>query len=151
MKICKSLLLGLILFSALSCEKKEDEPEITISELAGSWIATSSVFTKASNGNESIDLIALGGEISFTMLENGGVRTWLTLGSFSDEWDSQAVITNSRTLTLTPVEEERGVNTFEFELDNNTLKLINRNDSFDFTLSGAAEVPASSVTILERN
>ena len=151
MKINNLFLLGLLFIFVLSCDKKEEEPEITISDLAGSWIATSSVFTNSSNANEVIDLIASGGELRFTMLENGGVRTWLTLDTFSDEWDSQAVITNQSTLTLTPQEAERGINAFEFELDNNMLKLTNNNASFDFTLTGAAEVPASSVSIFERN
>lgn len=151
MKIFNYLFLGLILASTISCEKKEEEPALTIQDLAGSWNATSYMITNKSNALVSVDLIALGGELSFTMLENGGVRTWFVLESFSDEWDSQAVLTNSQTLTLTPVEAQRGVNTFEFVYDNNTLKLTNQNDSFDFTLSGAAEVPATSVTIFERN
>jgi len=150
MKIYRYIFLVLIFASAISCDKEEEESAITIQDLAGSWNATSSVFTNKSSADDVVDLIALGGELRFTMLEDGGVRTWLTLDSFSDEWDSQTVITNSNTMTLTPVEVERGVNTFEFVLDNNTLKLTNNNDSFDFTLSGATEVPASSVTIFER-
>ena len=137
--------------SALSCDKKEEEPAITIDDLTGSWNGTSFVFTNNSNANDVIDLIAFGGELRFTMLEGGRVRTWFALDSISDEWDSQAVLTNSNILTLTPVEAERGVKTYEFLLDNNTLKLTNDQDSFDFTLSGATEVAALSVTFFERN
>lgn len=151
MKINSLFLLGLIFLSALSCDKKEEEPAITIDDLTGSWNGTSFVFTNNSNANDVIDLIAFGGELRFTMLEGGRVRTWFALDSISDEWDSQAVLTNSNILTLTPVEAERGVKTYEFVLDNNTLKLTNDQDSFDFTLSGATEVPALSVTFFERN
>ncbi len=151
MKIYTFLLLGLILATTLSCDKNEEETPISIDDLAGSWIAVSSVYTNNSNSENVIDLVTLGAEIRVTMLDNGGTRTWVTLDPFSDEWDSQAVITNNNTLTLTPVEAERGVNIFEFVLDNNTLELTNRDDSFDFTFTGASEVPATSVTLFERN
>jgi len=151
MNISGKIFFGLIIVFAIGCDKKEEEPAITIDDLVGSWNATSSVFTNKSNANDVIDLIALGGELRFTMLQDGGVRTWFTLDTISDEWDSQAVLTNNSTLTITPVEAERGTNTVEVVLDNNTLELTNNNTSFDFTLSGAAEVPASSVTFFERN
>lgn len=151
MKIFSHLSLGLIIAFLLSCDKEEEAPAITIDDLVGSWKASSTVFTNNSNPAQFIDLIALGGELRFTMLDNGGVRTWLSIDTISDEWDSQAVITNGNTLTLTPVETDRGTNTYDFVLDNNTLELTNKNDSFDFTLSGASEVPATSVTIFNRN
>ena len=153
MKIYNLLFLGLIIAFTISCSEKAVEPEetITIDNFVGSWKATSFVFTNNSNSDEAIDLIEIGGELRFTMLENGGVRTWLTVGSFSDEWDSQAVLSNSGTLILTPVEAARGVDTFDFVLENNTLELTNHNESFDFTLTDVPEVPATSVTMFERN
>ena len=152
MKIYNLIFLGLIVASVISCDKNsvEPEPAITINNFVGSWNATSYVLTNNSNSSEVIDLIANGGELRFTMLDGGGVRTWITVGSFSDEWDSQAKLTNSSTLVLTPVEAARGVNTFEFVLENNTLELTNYTDSFDFTLTGATEVPATSVVIFVR-
>ena len=152
MKIYNLIFLGLIVASVISCDKNsvEPEPAVTINDIVGSWNATSYVLTNNSNSSEVIDLIANGGELRFTMLDGGGVRTWITVGSFSDEWDSQAKLTNSSTLVLTPVEAARGVNTFEFVLENNTLDLTNYNDSFDFTLTGATEVPATSVVIFVR-
>jgi hypothetical protein len=150
MKKLNYLFFGLILASAMSCDKKEEESAVTIDDIVGSWKATSSVFTNNADPSEVADLIAIGGELRFTMLNDGGVRTWFELDTISDEWDSQAVITNN-IMTLTPAEPDRGINTFEFELDNNTLELSNSSASFDFTLSGADEVPASSVTMFERN
>lgn len=151
MKVFNSIFLGLILVSILSCDKEEEEPTVTIADIAGSWKATSSVFTNKANANDEIDLISIGAELRFTMLDDGGVRTWFNLDTISDEWDSQAVLKNGSTLTLTPVEMERGVSTYELVLDENTLELTNENTSFDFTFSGAEEVPARSVAIFERN
>ena len=153
MKIYNLLFLGLIVASVISCDNNSVEPEagITINDFVGSWKATSVVLTNNSNSSEVIDLISNGGELRFTMLEGGGVRTWLTIDSFSDEWDSQAKLTNSSTIVLTPVEAARGVSTFGFVLENNTLQLTNSNDSFDFTLTGATEVPATSVVMFVKN
>lgn len=151
MKFLNLIFFGLMAASLISCDKTEEEPAITIDDFVGSWKATSSVFTNKADTNEVIDLIALGGELRFTMLKGGGVRTWFTLDSFSDEWDSQAVLSTDNTLTLTPAEAERGVITYEFVLDNNTLQLTNFNASIDFTLSGANESQAISVTIFEYN
>ena len=152
MKIYNLIFLGLIVASVISCDKNsvEPEPAVTINDIVGSWNATSYVLTNNSNSSEIFDLIANGGDLDFTMLKGGGVRTWISIGSFSDEWDSQAKLTNSSTLVMTPVETARGVNTFEFVLENNTLELTNYNDSFDFTLTGATEVPATSVVIFVR-
>jgi hypothetical protein len=80
------------------------------------------------------------------MLDHGGVRTWVSIDSYSDEWDSQASITGSRELTVTPVESSRRTGVLEFEFMNNELIFIDRDNSFDFTLSDTTEVPATSVT-----
>jgi hypothetical protein len=151
MKNLKLVLLGLIFAGVISCEKEEETPSITLDDFVGTWNATSSVFTNTSNASETVDLITLGGELRFTMLEGGGVRTWFTLDTISDEWDAQAELTNSNTLTLTPVEMERGVNTYEFDLDDNRLTLTDKSTSFDFTLSDSPEVSATSVTTFVRN
>ena len=151
MKNVKLVLLGIIVAVAISCEKGEEEPSLTIDDFVGSWDATSFLFTNKANAGETVDLIALGGELRFTMLDGGGVRTWFTLDTISDEWDSQAVLSGSSTLTLTPVEAERGVRSFEYVLDNNSLILTNSQDSFDFTLSDGPEVPAVSVSNFARN
>lgn len=151
MKILNLIFLAFIVTSVISCDKTGEVPEITIDEFVGSWKATSAVFTNKANSSEEIDLISLGGELSFTMLEGGGVRTWFTIDSISDEWDSQAVLSGTNTLVLTPIEAERGVNTYEFVYEDNTLTLTNNDDSIDFTLSDAGELPATSVTIFMRN
>jgi hypothetical protein len=151
MKFYNFLLTGFIVAALVSCDKNEEETALTISDFVGSWNATSAVFTDNSNSNNIIDFIQIGGEIRFTMLDHGGVRTWVDLDTFSDEWDSQAVLTNSSILTMTPTEATRSVITYEFILDDNILTLTNRNANFDFSLSGAAEVPATLVTTLVRN
>jgi hypothetical protein len=93
--------------------------------------------------------VAAGGETRTTVLQGGGARTWVTLGTFSDEWDAQLAI-NGNTLTSTPAEAARGVRNYTFTLVGSTLTLTNDNGSFDFTLTGADGVPTTEVTVFVR-
>ena len=153
MKIYNLIFLGFIVASTISCSDKAVEPgeAVTIDDFVGSWNATSYVVTNNSDPSVELNLIALDAEFRFTMLEKGRVRTWFTLGTYSDEWDSQAELTDNGTLVLTPAETARGVDTLDYVIDNNTLELTNHNASFDFTLTGATEVPATSVMMFVRD
>lgn len=154
MKNLKLALLLLLMVFSSACGGDDDgstkEKVVTIEDFVGSWKATSMKFTNNSNVAEQFDFISNGGALDFTMLTGGKVRTWMSLGEFSDEWDGTAVMKNSNTIVVTPVEAERGTNTFKFELTNSSLTLTNEDDSFDFTLSGEAEVSATSVIVLVR-
>ena len=122
---------------------------ITVVDFVGSWTASSVVFTNNVNSSESIDLIAIGGETRMTVLVGGGVRTWVDVGDFSDEWDATLSVSGN-TVTSTPVESSRPVVRFTFTMNGNTLTLTNTSEEFDFTLSGAAEVAATQVIVFER-
>ena len=134
----------------LSCSKDDsiDDsiPAITLADLAGSWIATSSTFTNNANDSEKVDFIAKGGEIRFTMFTDGRVRTWIEFnGSPVDEWDALAVIKEENVMVVTPAEMSRSVYTLGFKLEDDQVTLTNENDRFDFTLMGGEEVSATSV------
>lgn len=122
---------------------------ITIADFVGSWTASSVVFTNNVNSSESIDLIAIGGETRMTVLVGGGVRTWVDVGDFSDEWDATLSVSGN-TVTSTPVESSRPVVQFTFTMNGNTLTLTDTSSEFDFTLTGAAEVAATQVIVFER-
>ena len=123
---------------------------LALSDLVGSWSATSEVYTNNANASQKIDLIALGGEHRVTMLSGGGTRTWIDVGTFHDEWDSQATLDASgTTLTLTPVEASRPVLTFTVTLEGTVATLHSTNVSFDFTLTDpSAAVPATVDIVL---
>jgi hypothetical protein len=124
---------------------------LTINDFVGSWSATSEVFTSNTNASETFDLIAGGGENRFTMLTGGGTRTWFGLGEFQDEWDAQVTLNAAGDmLTSVPVEASRPTRHYTFSLDGNTLTLTDTNSSFDFTLSGAADTPATMVAVFQK-
>ena len=146
MKLLRALpVLALAAVLSAGCSDAEQGPEIatvTLDDLIGSWGATSQVFTNKANTGQSFDLVANGGSTNITVLAGGGVRTWLNIGDFSDEWDAQLSMSGN-TLTSTPVESARGVKRYTFTLEGGVLTLVNENDTFDFTLAGGPEVPAT--------
>jgi len=130
-------------------EKGTGPDEVTVSDLVGSWTASSLVYTDNANPAQSLDLVALGGENRVTVLAGGGARTWVEFGTFSDEWDAQLSISGN-VLTSNPVEASRGVRTWEFTLNGDVLELTDTDATFDFTLSGAAGVSVTEKVIFLR-
>jgi hypothetical protein len=143
--------LAILSFLAAGCGGDDPAaPEgLTLADLVGSWTASSVLHTNNADASEQFDIVAAGGEVRTTVLEGGGARTWVTLFTFSDEWDAQLSLSGN-TLTSTPVESSRGVRVSTAELSGNVLTLTNANDSFDFTLTEAAGVPTTSVTVFVR-
>jgi len=144
------LVVGAVVLAAgCSSDGPTDVAPLTISDLVGSWSATSEVFTNNADPSQKIDLIALGGENRFTMLPGGATRTWIDAGTFHDEWDSQATLDASgTTLTLTPAEASRGVVTFTATLDGTVLTLHGTNVTFDFTLTDPSGGTPATVDIV---
>jgi len=159
MRLSRYLLLFVLTISLTSCDSSSSSDNdndndngsssITIQDLVGSWEATSHVFTNASDSNQSIDTIGLGEELDITILANGGVRTWHTLGDFSDEWDAMISISGS-TLKTTPVETTRASGEFTIIVNGNTFTLTDNSSEFDFTLSDGAPVAAREVITFGR-
>ena len=140
---------AVVLAAGCSSDGPTDVQTLTIADLVGSWSASSEVFTNNADPSQKFDLIALGGENRFTMLPGGGTRTWIGLGTFQDEWDSQATLdAGGTTLTLTPVEASRAVRTFTVTLDGTVLTLHSTDVTFDFTLTDPSGGTPATVDIV---
>jgi len=126
------------------------EEGITIADLVGSWIATSNTYTNNANSAETFEMIGAGGEVRLTMLAGGGTRTWVTFGTFSDEWDSAVTLSGS-TVTSDPVEAGRPTRVWTITLVNGTLTMTDAASEWDFTLSDATPVSATEVVVLVPN
>ena len=142
----------MILIIGLGCSKDDEDltDHVTLADFEGSWIATSHVHTNNANASETFDMIANGGEIRFTALSGGRVRTWVTFDTFSDEWDALVTISGNK-LTSRPAESTRPTVTYTFVMSENRLEMTNTDDSFDFTLSGAPEVATTAVSVFVRH
>ncbi len=146
MKTLKLMSLTLLLVAAFGCDKDDSNDPVNtikIDDIVGSWIATSAIHTNNANTSETLDIVAYGGEIRTTILDQGGARTWVEFGTFQDEWDAQLTI-DGDILTSTPQESSRPVQTLKIEFDGDTLVTTNTNDSFDFTLSSMTPVSSTS-------
>lgn len=151
MKITNALFAALMLTCSLACNNDDNaEPNVTISDFEGNWTATSHIHTNNSNPAQTLDIIAMGGEIRFTTLPGGGTRTWVVFGTFSDEWDAQGTL-NGNKITMKPVESTRPSKIYTFEFVGDTLILTNTKDEFDFTLSGATPVSTTTVSTFVRH
>ena len=152
MKAIQILSMMFLLGFLSACDKDDSmEPSnaIKMTDLEGSWIATSVVHTNNANAAQTLDLVALGAELRITILAGGGARTWIDFGSFQDEWDSQLSISGDL-VTSTPVESTRPVNVFKTEFIGDAIMLTNVNDSLDFTLSSMPPVSSTSVSLFIR-
>ena len=127
-----------------------DDNLISISDLTGNWIAISSVHTNNANAGEKFELVSNGGEIRYTMLDDGRTRTWVDFGPFKDEWDALATVSNN-ILTAVPAESARGVQNYTLEKNGEMITWTNKNDKFDFTLKGETPVSATSVIVFKPN
>ena len=132
-----------LLIGACSDEGPDmDDGGLTVEDFVGTWVASSHVYVNNADAAQSFDLVANGGESRITVLSGGRARTWVTIGTFSDEWDSGFSI-DGNSLTTVPVEAGRPTRTFMFTLTGDALTLVNASDAFDFTLTGATPVPAT--------
>lgn len=137
-----------------SCGGTSDAPAaegITIEDFVGSWSATSMVFTSVTDSSRTLDLIAAGGEYRFTMLDGGRTRSWVEIGEFVDEWDSQITLNAAGDLlTSRPAESTRPTQRLTFVLNGPSLTLATNDVTFDFTMTGAPETPARLVAVFTR-
>ena len=141
--------LGLLLATSYGCEDDNVQPKLDEDDFVGTWHATSAIHTNNEDAGQSFDLVEHGAELRFTVLEGGKVRTWITFGTYSDEWDASFTISDN-VMTSLPVESSRGTSVFTFELDGEALTLTNVEDQFDFSLQGEPEVSTTSVSTFER-
>ena len=141
------MLCTCLLFAIVGCDKDEAAPQYTINDFVGSWKASSFIHTSNTDPDLTVDLVDIGGEVRFTVLNGGGVRTWVEIDTFTDEWDAKATISGDQ-ITSTPEEPARGVNVFTFEYDGTTLRMTNTDDTFQFV--PGTEVETTSVGLFER-
>lgn len=147
-KVLLPLFLALILTACDSSSSDDATGEVTVADFVGTWKASSLTFASTTT-SQAADLVALGGETRFTVLASGGVRTWVVLGDFSDEWDSTFSI-NGNQVTATPVESSRPTTVWTFQLNGSVLTMSRNNSEFDFTLSGQAPTAATETIVLQR-
>ena len=121
--------------------------EATINALAGTWNATSLVFTNDANASETFDLIADGGSFSITFTAAGGFSGSSTFEGDTEPFNGTFEVQGTN-LIITETGES-GPETIAFTRSGNTLTLT-LDDEFDFDDDGFDE-PATLVIVLQRS
>ncbi len=130
-------LLAVIFVAGCGGSKNEEVAEA----LAGTWNATSVVFTNKANSSETFDLLAAGGSANVTFTAAGEFS-----GSFTDSGGTFVVEGTNLIITNTG---ESDSETIAFTLSGNTLTLT-VDDEFDFDEDGVDE-SASLIIVFQKN
>ncbi len=139
MKLLRTLiapLLAVIFVAGCGDSTREEVAEA----LAGTWNATSVVFTNKANSSETFDLLAAGESANITFTAAGGFS-----GSFTDLGGTFVVEGTNLIITNTG---ESDPETVAFTLSGNTLTLT-VDDEFDFDDDGVDE-SASLIIVLQK-
>ncbi len=119
----------------------DSTPEEVAEALAGTWNATSVVFTNKANSSETFDLLAGGGSVNITFTAAGGFS-----GSFT-ELGGTFVVQGTNLIFTNPGKSDP--DTAAFTLSGNTLTLTVDDVDFDFDDDGVDE-SASLAIVLQR-
>ena len=139
MKLLRTLIAPLLAVTFVAgCG--ESTPGEVAEALAGTWNATSVVFTNKANSSETFDQLAGGGSVTITFTAAGGFS-----GSFTELGGTFVVQGTNLIVTNTGESDPHPV---AFTLSGNTLTLT-VDDEFDFDDDGVDE-SASMAIVLQR-
>ncbi len=97
MRLSNMTAVPLVALLALACG---DATGISPDELAGTWTATSFVFTNPANAAESVDMIALGASFTLTIRADSTFTTTLVEPDGTGDVDSGTVDVTGSVLTI---------------------------------------------------
>ncbi len=149
MKLLRTLVAPLLAVTVVAGCGDSNGPgtsEATINALAGTWNATSMVFTNNANSSETYDLIADGGSLSLTFTAAGGFSGSSTTPEGTEILSGTFVVQGTNLIVTDTGEPES--ETIAFTLSGNTLTLT-LDDELDFDDDGFDE-PATLVIVLQR-
>lgn len=139
MKLLRTLIVPLLAVTFVAgCG--DSTPEEVAEALAGTWNATSVVFTNKANSSETFDLLAAGESVNVTFTAAGEFS-----GSFTDVGGTFVVEGTNLIITNTGKNDPHAV---AFTLSGNTLTLT-VDDEFDFDDDGVDE-SASLIIVLQK-
>jgi len=128
--------LGLSAVAVAAAVACGDSTGVTVSDITGTWSASSAVFTNLANSSEQFDLIADGGgTITATFSADGSYSISITVPPDPAELDVGTVDVRGDTLTL--AESGQGSPTdFIASVSGNTLTLTTDEEEYDFDDNG---------------
>ena len=142
MKLLRTLIAPLLAVTFVAgCG--DSTPEEVAEALAGTWNATSVVFTNKANSSETFDLLAGGESVNITFTAAGGFS-----GSFTELGGTGGTFVVQGTNLIFTNPGKSDPDTAAFTLSGNTLTLT-VDDEFDFDDDGVDE-SASLIIVLQK-
>ena len=124
----------------------DSTPEEVADALAGTWNATSFVFTNDANSSETFDLLAGAGSFVITFTANGQFSGISTLAGFTETLSGTYVVQGANLIVTDTGSDDP--ETIAFTLSGNTLTLT-QDDEYDFN-GDDVDVSATLTIILQR-
>ena len=151
MKLLRTLLAPLLAVTFVAgcgddVSGTDSTPEEVAEAIAGTWNATSFVFTNDANSSETFDLLAGAGSFVITFTANGQFSGSSTLAGFTEGISGTYVVQGTNLITTDTGETES--ETFAFTLSGNTLTLTG-GDEYDFN-GDDVDVSATLTIIFQR-
>ncbi len=125
----------------------DSTPEEVAEALAGTWNATSFVFTNKANSSETFDLVADGGLFIITFTAAGGFSGRSTFEGETETFGGTYVVQGTNVI-ITDEDDPNDMETIAFILSGDTLTLT-LDDQFDFD-DDDVEESATLTIVLQR-
>ena len=139
--------LALILMAACTDATGVEGTGVEPDALAGTWTATSLVFTQTAAPNQIVEEVSLGATMTLMLAADGSYTFAGTFPNEPAENETGTYIVSGSTMTITPADVTKAPETMGISRNGNTLTLT-MTDTYDFTLG--VEEPATLVAILTR-
>ena len=135
--------IPLMLVLVLACS---DSTGIAPEDLAGTWAATSFVFTSPTNAAQSVDWMQLGATLTLTISAEGTFTTTLREPDGTLDTDTGTVSVSGTVLTI--AETGQGSPTsFTAVRDGDTLTLTDTDEEYDFDDDGTDDPATLRITL----
>ncbi len=149
MKLIRALAVGAIAAAfAVGCSDSTDPGDVTGNDLAGTWDATSVVFTPDAGGT-AVDVVPLGFGLEITFNAEGGYTATFTEPGEAPDLEIGTYTVVNGVLTLTPVGEDAETMTID-SFSGSTMVLSDSNAEFDFDDNGTEEPANMTATMVKQ-
>ena len=131
MKLVRALAVGAVAAAfAAACSDSTAPADVTAADLAGTWDATSVVFTPDAGGT-AVDVVLLGFGFEITFNAEGGYTATTDVPGEDPDVEIGTFTVANSVITLTPVGEDAETLTID-SLSGSTLVVTDSNAEFDF-------------------
>lgn len=126
--------MAVVVSMTTGCDNSTSPEQITIGDLAGTWTATSFVYTSTANATQQWDLIANGGSLTMVITAAGAFTGTTVLPSTAIETYTGTMTVSDNRLAQDFADEDIPTLTWTIsDFDDDSMTLAGAQSPFDFT------------------